>query len=143
MWPMTTAAQRKAHSEWLRELTGIPTAAGREDRVIEWVTRWVKRRESLSLRRDAAGNLLITVRGRRSKRPILFTAHLDHPAFVVHRVLDDRTVELEFRGGVHEPYFEDARVEIFDGEDVAHAAVILELTARGRPFIRFTARMPC
>ncbi len=138
---MTTAAQRKAHSQWLRELTGIPTAAGREDRVIEWVTRWVKRRKSLSLRRDAAGNLLITRRGRRSKRPILFTAHLDHPAFVVHRVLDDRTVELEFRGGVHEPYFEDAKVEIFDGEDVGHAAVILELTAHRRPFKRFTARL--
>lgn len=139
---MITPGQRKAHRKWLMELTGIPTAAGREDRVIEWVTRWVKRRKSLSLRRDAAGNLLITGRGRRSKRPILFTAHLDHPAFVVRRVLDDRTVELEFRGGVHEPYFEDARVEIFDGKDVAHAAVILELTARGRPFKRFTARLP-
>ncbi|MHC4447513.1 MAG: hypothetical protein ACYSXF_07020, partial [Planctomycetota bacterium] len=83
----------------------------------------------------------ITVRRRRSKRPIFFTAHLDHPAFVVRHVLDERTVELEFRGGVHEPYFEDARVEIFDGEDAAHAAVILELTARGRPFKRFTARL--
>jgi endoglucanase len=138
---MLTAPQKRDHLRWLRELTVIPTAAGREDRVVRWVEAWVKARSNLRLRRDRAGNLLITRTGARRGRPIYMTAHLDHPAFVVRRMIDPRTVDLEFRGGVHPPYFDGARIELFDGDDVAHRATVTELDPKAKPYKRATARL--
>ena len=126
-------------------LTGIPTAAGCEDRVVEWVTEWVEQRRTLDLHRDPAGNLVITARRARkapaSERPIFITAHLDHPGFVVRRCLDERTVELEFRGGVHDPYFTDAVIEIFDRAGGRHRAAVTRLDPLARPFKRVVASL--
>ncbi len=99
------------HQDWLLELTSLPTAAGRERSVIQWVQRWAKQRPSVQLRRDRFGNLLLKRRGMAgrgsggSQRPIYFTAHMDHPAFVVTKQLDRHTVEADFRGGVADHYF--------------------------------------
>ncbi|MEZ6210536.1 MAG: hypothetical protein R3B46_04715 [Phycisphaerales bacterium] len=39
---MSQAKHDRATAEqWLLELTSIPTAAGREDRVIAWIREWV------------------------------------------------------------------------------------------------------
>jgi endoglucanase len=90
------------------------------------------------MRRDRAGNLLIA---RRRAAPSLFvTAHLDHPAFV-GTAARGTTVELEWRGGVHEPYFHDARIEVFDARGRAHPARITGLDAAAVPFRRVTARI--
>src|SRR5690606_25983266 len=51
---------RRQHLQWALELTGIPTAAGREHRVLEWIDRWLKPRRNLALKRDRHGNLLIS-----------------------------------------------------------------------------------
>src|SRR5687767_3496405 len=134
--------QRQEHERWLLELTGIPTASGREDRVIAWIRSWTERRAD-RLQEDASGNLLITqkkaARRKNSPPPLLITAHLDHPAFVVRRLIDERTIELEFRGGVHDPYFESAQIEIFDGAGAAHRGLIVSLDASAKPFKRITA----
>ena len=139
--PMVSSAQRRRHEQWLMQLTAIPTAAGREDRVIAWIENWLTRRRNLTLRRDVAGNLIITRKGRRSARPIFITAHLDHPAFVVRDVIDERTIELEFRGSVHDPYFANAKIEIFSADDSVHRATITELDLAAKPFRRVIARM--
>jgi endoglucanase len=138
---MATEAQRRTHEKWLCELTGIPTAAGHEDRVIDWIMAWLSRRRNLQVRWDSAGNLIITCTNKRKGRPIFITAHLDHPAFVVRRMIDAKTVELEFRGGVHDLYFEDARIEIFDHEANAHRARIVELKPEAKPFKRAIAQL--
>ncbi len=137
---------REEHAGWLRELTALPTAAGREDAVVAWIERWVTSRPRLKLRRDRAGNLIITPirRGRRvSARPpapLFITAHLDHPAFVVVEPRGDEAV-LEFRGGVHDPYFEDAAIEIRDGTGRVHTASVVSLDPRAEPFKRVIARV--
>ena len=140
---MLTSKHRAEHRRWLKALTGIPTAAAREDRVIEWVTDWVAQRRNLTIRADPAGNLVITRGGGAdpARPPIFMTAHLDHPAFVVRRRIDDRTVELEFRGGVHDPYFTDAKIEIFDADGRPHRAVITRLDPSAKPFKRVEARL--
>lgn len=119
---------------WLLELAGLPTATGREDAVVAWVCRWAAARPMLTLTRDPAGNLLLWKRPgpeqgaspadqrHEPPRPVLFTAHMDHPAFVVEAVLrdDDALAEtggetalrLSFRGGVLDPYFRDARIVV-------------------------------
>ena len=140
--PKVTEKQREAHLDWLQEITAIPTAAGCEDRVVAWVERWVSHRKGLEIRRDKAGNLLIST-GRKPQdahKPIFITAHLDHPAFVVRAINGDQ-VDLEFRGGVNDAYFAGAKIEIFDQRDRRHRAVIEELNPKARPFKRVRARL--
>ncbi len=101
------------YRRWLMELTSLPTASGREDRVIAWIERWVAARNDCTLSRDRFGNLVIqrsnTQRKGRQRaatpRPVYLTAHLDHPAFVVSEVRSRREVVAEFRGGVDDSYF--------------------------------------
>lgn len=102
---------KPAH-RWLVDLTHLPTTTGHEDRVVEWVTRWVRRRDDLRLRRDRAGNLLITIRGRKRRDPVIAVAHMDHPGWVVEAV-DGRTARARFMGGVLPAYFDAARVVFF------------------------------
>ncbi len=124
-------------------VTGIPTAAGLEQRVIAFIEGWCFVRSArVRLRRDDGGNLLITrTDAPRGVRPLLVTAHLDHPAFVVRRRVDARTLELEFRGGVHDPYFAGARISVVDGADGEHAARITSMDAKAKPYKRVTARL--
>jgi len=106
-------SDRSEHHAWLLELTQLPTAAGKEQRVIQWIRQWVEARPSLELLADRAGNLHIAPRGVSAQgSPVYFTAHLDHPAFTVERVLGSGTVQLGFRGGVMDDYFREARVTL-------------------------------
>lgn len=100
------------HEKYLLELTGLPTATGQEGRVSAWVERWARRRRTVDLSRDRYGNLLLKRVGARSRKPIYFTAHMDHPAFVVTEQLGPRRVLTDFRGGVQDAYFTDARVRL-------------------------------
>lgn len=100
----------QVHREWLLEITALPTAPGREGRVVEWVRRWAQARRNVSLKADRHGNLVLARVGARSAHPIYFTAHLDHPAFVVVKTLDARRVLADFRGGVNDGYFVGAPV---------------------------------
>lgn len=105
------ADDRAAHLRWLLDLTQIPTAAGREHHVIEWITRWAAERPQIAVSADPCGNLTL----RRADEPttpapLYFTAHLDHPAFAVELVTGSDSLELSFRGGVMDAYFADAAV---------------------------------
>ncbi|MEM1330253.1 MAG: hypothetical protein AAGG07_06815 [Planctomycetota bacterium] len=125
---------REGSHRWLLELTQLPTAAGREDRVIAWIERWVSERPSLEIARDGSGNLYIAPRegwGREDGGPLYVTAHLDHPAFVVEAIEGDEINEagreaiLEFRGGVMDAYFEDARVELVRSDESRTPATLI------------------
>ena len=96
----------------LLALTGLATASGREQRVVEWVRQWARRRRRIQLREDAHGNLLLKRPAVTSRKPIVFAAHMDHPAFVVTEVTGKRVVA-DFRGGVRASYFKrGTRVEL-------------------------------
>ncbi len=99
------------YHQWLLELTNLPTASGAEDRVIDWVEQLVRRHRTWQLKRDRYGNLTILHKNtQRSRKPIYITAHLDHPAFVVHEIISPRELIAEFRGGVKDSYFQDTKV---------------------------------
>ncbi|MEX0777208.1 MAG: hypothetical protein WD042_16005 [Phycisphaeraceae bacterium] len=117
----------KEYHQWLLELTGTPTASGREQRVIAWVRRWVSKRKHLAISADRFGNLTIKRRGARSARPIYITAHMDHPAFVVSRVIGPREVEAEFRGGVADEYFAGSPVVLHHADLPPQRGVVAEL----------------
>lgn len=117
---LPSPAQRVGHHEMLAALTQIPTAAGCEERVLAFIRAWANGHATrIRWREDAAGNVEISLRSEHDSgspsirdAPIYFAAHLDHPAFVVHRVVSSTVLQLEFRGGVMAPYFENARVVV-------------------------------
>lgn len=117
---------RSEHERWLLELTQIPTAAGQEQRVIKWINQWVAHRDDVELTTDPSGNLHIAMRAERASAepPVYFTAHLDHPAFTVERVLGSGAVQLAFRGGVMDDYFEEARIVLHTKDDARLTATI-------------------
>lgn len=115
------------YEKWLLELTQLPTAAGCEQHVTDWVRSWARRRKGVTLNADRFGNLLLERRGSRSKRPIIFTAHMDHPAFVVTEQMEDRRVRAEFRGGVFDAYFVGSKVRLHPREGLASVGVIKKL----------------
>jgi endoglucanase len=115
---------RREHA--LLDLTNQPTAPAREDAVIAWVRAWVKRRRGVQLRSDRFGNLLIEPTAATSNRsaPLVLTAHMDHPAFVV-REAAGRILEADFRGGVADRFFEGSPVRLWqDGEAVQTGTVL-------------------
>lgn len=146
----------------LLAVTSLPTASGCEHAVQRALDLWVSAfGGAVHLRRDDVGNALITTavpertqrkphgKGRRrvdreSNDPLLLiTAHIDHPAFVVRRALTPRVLELEFRGGVHDPYFQGAELEIFPAGGLGSNEVtpsapfparISKLDAKAQPF---------
>lgn len=154
---MTTPAKhvslktRKSREALLLAITSLPTAAGREDRVIEAIRLWVKARSRrLSLVSDRYGNLIVSQRGARTRqvkspKPIMITAHLDHPAFVVTAVRhkgQSSFVDLEFRGGVATPYFQGAKLEVFDRTiKRSFDATITAVHGKENHFQRVTAKV--
>ncbi len=131
----------KKHLNWLMELTATPTAAGQEDRVVAWIEQWAEKQKGISLKRDKYGNLLLTQTRKSTKKPIYITAHLDHPAFVVRKQIDDQHLEMEFRGGVNDAYFVGAKVEVFDNEDNAYTGTIQSLDSKAKPFKRVIVKL--
>lgn len=107
-------------------LTSLPTASGREERVIAWVEAWCRKRRSVRLRRDRFGNLMIQRNGARSRRPIVLSAHMDHPAFVVSSVGDKR-VEAELRGGVDDKFIVASSVRLHHGKASPQVGRIVEM----------------
>jgi len=161
--PTLSASARKSREKFLLEITSLPTAAGREDRVIAAIEQWVKaRKDRVVLSRDRFGNLTIArhdfleacARGvKTGVKPVMITAHLDHPAFVVTAVRTNGKgtrgsveLDLEFRGGVNDPYFKGAALEVFDSETrKSYDAKILSLDAKvdpaTKPFKTVVARL--
>lgn len=137
---MITAADRAEHHRWLLELTSIPTAAGHEQRVAAWVRRWAAERPEIIMGEDAAGNLhLATASG--EGPPIYFTAHLDHPAFTVERVVGPGTLVVAFRGGVMEDYFAQAKIVVHDRDAGRHPATLADKTPDSAPFPTYLAEL--
>lgn len=119
----------KEHEQLLLELTAIPTAAGREGRVVSFINNWLSARDDIRMDADPSGNLTVSFKDPSDDSPpVYFTAHLDHPAFVVERIIAPATLELAFRGGVMDDYFKDARVEIITQDENSHPGTLVEIT---------------
>ncbi len=112
-----------------------------------WIDAWLAPRlAKLEVRRDDAGNYLIRRKDRTKEAPpLLITAHLDHPAFVVVAPVGKRPpkgcIELEFRGGVHDSYFVGTAIEIIDCHGARHDAKIVRLDSKAKPFKRVHAKL--
>jgi endoglucanase len=142
---MPTPHQRAQHLAWLSTITSLPTAAGHEQRVAEFITDWCAERSDLDLTRDSAGNLHVAFKPSstpfREGRPIYFTAHMDHPAFVVERVISPTTLQLSFRGGVMDDYFKNATVLAHDSTNATLTGTLTGMVEAAGPFKHYTCEL--
>lgn len=121
----------------LQDVLTCPTSPFCELAVIEYVRSWASRC-GVDFSQDPAGNVLLSAsparvgprRGRAKTRTPkaptwVFTAHMDHPGFVVRRSRG-RSVWATFRGGVAKTYFPGSRVRLItpDDEYVATVATV-------------------
>ena len=88
---------------WLGTARGLldqPTAPAHEALPLAYVRSFVEERPHLRVTEDPAGNLLVLAAGvPTGVPPVVFVAHLDHPAFVVDAA-GAGVARLTFRGGV-------------------------------------------
>jgi len=98
----------------LREMLSLPTAPFAEHLVIDYLERFCADR-GLQVTADSAGNRLVHLRigGRRMRRPVCLTAHLDHPGFVADRMIRKNRLRAFWRGGVPPEYFVGGGVRFF------------------------------
>jgi endoglucanase len=128
----------------LDEILALPTAAFAESAVLEYVRRFCDNLPGVAVRADRCGNLLARYRRQppRGVRPVVFTAHTDHPGFVALEARRGRNVRAAFRGWVEPEYFPGARMRFHSGgrwvrgvvRQVTRAAPIVGSPGRtGRP----------
>lgn len=108
---------------WLsKELLNNPTAPYREQAVRRFIFDFCKTR-NIRIRQDDVGSLIATY-GAAYRNPVFaFTAHMDHPGFIVEKdAVRKRTTAL-FYGGVGKNYFKRAQVKIFTATGSVKAQV--------------------
>jgi putative aminopeptidase FrvX len=100
------------HRRLLVDLLALPTAPFNEHQVIDHIRRWAADRPAITVTTDEYGNLKLYLRrgNARSARPLLLTAHLDHPGFEAGRMIGPRRLQATWLGGVQPEYFRNARV---------------------------------
>lgn len=107
--------QNNAHHRILSDLLSVPTAPFAEHLVLNFIDSFCRKRKIKSLKRDAAGNLLVHVRvgSRRTPRPVCITSHTDHPGFLANRMSAKNTLHAFWHGGVPPEYFDGSKVRFF------------------------------
>ncbi|MBU0719560.1 MAG: M20/M25/M40 family metallo-hydrolase [Planctomycetes bacterium] len=112
---MGSRVARSTDRKILNEMLSLPTAPFAEHFVVDYVERFCRSRRTVSLKRDAAGNLLVHFKQgrRRIARPVCITAHLDHPGFVADRMIGKRRLRAYWRGRVAKEYFVGTPVRFF------------------------------
>lgn len=102
-----------------REILGVarnilkhPTAPFHEDLIAAAIRRELE--GVAQIQTDPFGNMIATVGRSRSKNPIAFCSHMDHPGFVL-KAVRGRSIDAEFLGWVQPPYFKrGVAVDIFE-----------------------------
>lgn len=118
----------------LKSLLNLPTAAFVEDAVLDYVEHVCSALQGVSVQRDAYGNLLAHYRlSPPEHRPLVFTAHTDHPGFAALEMLDARTLRAAFRGWVEPEYFVGTRVRFWSNGAWVRGKV-LEITRAAKVY---------
>jgi endoglucanase len=100
----------------LMRIAACPTAACHEAHVRRLLEESLAGLPHVTMRVDEFGNLhAVYDHNPAGREPFRVVAHMDHPAFVVHRG-GDGTEELRFAGGVDENYFAGKEI-VFHNED--------------------------
>jgi endoglucanase len=118
----------------LKELCSVPTAPFAEQHVIDYIQRFAAARPKLKFSRDRFHNLLLELPGQSKSPRLIFVAHMDHPGFIARRMLDERTLLADFRGGVLSEYVNGAKVKFFDNNREIPGTVVSVDSEKNSPY---------
>ena len=107
---------------WFSELLGFPAPSGREERLIEELSRRV-RAFGFEPEADPSGNLLVRVAGRDSRTKTCLAAHVDEIGVVITRILPDGTLVANRHGGLHPWKLGEGPVEILGDRETVVGVV--------------------
>jgi putative aminopeptidase FrvX len=106
-------------------IAACPTAPCHEGHVRDCLLERLKDLPHVATQSDEFGNLHASYEhGSAQREPFRLVAHMDHPAFVVHR--NCATRELHFAGGVEEKYFAGKRIAFYNEQSrnpLGHAII--------------------
>ena len=101
----------------LSEMLALPTAPFVESAVMNYLTNAVAGIRGIETRFDRWGNLVVRYRHLPPKgvKPLVFTAHTDHPGFVALKMIGPNRLRAAFRGWVEPEYFVGTGVRFWSG----------------------------
>jgi putative aminopeptidase FrvX len=105
-----------------RELLPLPTAPFRENAVREHISAFCEER-AIRVSRDRMGNLVATYGGGYANPVLAFSAHMDHPGFIVEADSRRKRTTARFYGGVEEGYFKGTGVIAFTNSGTVHGKI--------------------
>ena len=125
-------AMNRRHQRIVERVLGLPTAPFAEGEVLAHIREFCAEREIARLTQDKHGNLLVRVKKGilANARPICITAHVDHPGFVAHRMVENKKLEAHWRGGVMVEYFQNQRVRFHTNDGLVVGRVV-SMTTKG------------
>src|SRR5690606_22149112 len=86
--PAYLVSMKTRAQNMLVELLSLPTSPFNEQFVADYIRRWAAGRPGLELSHDEFGNLRLRLRrGGNAGRPLVFSAHMDHPGFEAQRMI--------------------------------------------------------
>lgn len=111
-----------ARKRLLRRICSIPTAPYREHYVRAFIREFCRQRK-IQFIEDQYGNIIASY-GNPYKNPLFaFSAHMDHPGFIVEKNSTKGKTTALFYGGVDKQYFSKAPVRFFSGKQEITAIV--------------------
>ena len=126
------------HLTILRTILSQPVSPFHEEGVVACVRQWAQQR-GVDFAQDQAGNVVLRYRhgsgGGRGPRPTwVFTAHMDHPGFVVDSQ-QGQVVQARFLGSVQKRYFAGSRVRLLIGPKEVPARVLSARSVEKKPWL--------
>ena len=76
----------KSELKILEDVLSLPTTSFHEQFIQEYVLHFLKKLE-LDIKTDVFGNILVHYEKGNTEKPVVFTAHMDHPGFSIIQVL--------------------------------------------------------
>ena len=113
----------KSELKILEDVLSLPTTSFHEQFIQEYVLHFLKKLE-LDIKTDVFGNILVHYERGNTEKPVVFTAHMDHPGFSIIERISEFNYIGQFYGGTNKDFFPGAKFLIYsDGRYIEAQAV--------------------
>ena len=116
----------KSELRILEDVLSLPTTSFHEQFIQEYVLHFIKKL-GLDIKTDVFGNILVHYEKGNTEKPIVFTAHMDHPGFsIIERIAGFDYVG-QFYGGTNKDFFPGAKLLIYSDSKYIEAQAVSPL----------------
>lgn len=105
-----------------QQISAIPTGPYKEDLIRDFIINFCRERK-VGFRLDEFGNVIAFARKKFPTGSLAFVAHMDHPGFIIEKVISKGSVTALFYGSFDTEQFKAAPVTIFTNDGQVSAQV--------------------